>query len=117
MGYSSFYKAETVPSLLKHSLTSPSFIANAITQKYADGIPLYRQEQTWNRDGIELSRLILANWVIHGARWLKSLVKRLEASLLEDSVIHVDETVVRVHKEEGKANTSKNRMWLYQRVV
>ena len=54
-GYANFYTVETVPPLLKHSLASPSSVANVMTQKYVDGIPLYRQKQIWKRDGIELS--------------------------------------------------------------
>ena len=112
-GYASFYTVETVPPLLKHSLASPSSVANVMTQKYVDGIPLYRQEQIWKRDGIELSRATLANWVIQGANWLKPLVRRMKAKLPECGVIHADETVVQVHKEEGKSNTSESRMWVY----
>ena len=59
-----FYTMENVPPLLKHSLASPSSVANVMTQKYVDGIPLYRQEQIRKRDGIALSRATLANWVI-----------------------------------------------------
>lgn len=112
-GYASFYTVETVAPLMKHSLASPSSVANVMTQKYVDGIPLYRQEQIWKRDGIELSRATLANWVIQGANWLKPLVRRMKAKLPECGVIHADETVVQVHKEEGKSNTSESRMWVY----
>lgn len=112
-GYANFYTVENVPPLLKHSLASPSSVANVMTQKYVDGIPLYRQEQIWKRDGIALSRATLANWVIQGSKWLKPLVRRMKASLTEGAVIHADETVVQVHKEEGKENTSESRMWVY----
>ena len=42
--------------LLKHSLASPNTVADVMTQKYVDGIPLARQEKIWAHDGIELSR-------------------------------------------------------------
>ena len=73
-GYANFYTVENVPPLLKHLLASPTSVANVMTQKYVDGIPLYRQEQIWKRDGIALSRATLANWVIQGSKWLKPLV-------------------------------------------
>lgn len=108
--------AQVVPPrpLLKHSLASPSAVADVMTQKYVDGIPLARQEKIWKRDGIELSRATLANWVIQCAQtWLKPIYRQLRKALLEQSVIHADETVVQVLKEEGKPATSESRMWLY----
>ena len=85
-----------------------------MTQKYVDGIPLARQEKIWKRDGIELSRATMANWVIQCAQtWFKPIYRQLRKALLEQSVIHADETVVQVLKEEGKPAASESRMWLY----
>ena len=113
-GYAGIYSVEPPVPLIKHSLASPSTIANVMTMKYVDGIPLYRQEQIWKRDGVELHRATLANWMIQTAQtWLKPLYRRLKAHLLEQSVIHADETVVQVLKEEGKSAASESRMWVY----
>lgn len=84
-----------------------------MTMKYVDGIPLYRQEQIWKRDGVELRRATLANWMIQTAVWLKPLYRRLRAHLLERSVIHADETVVQMLKEEGKRAETESGMWVY----
>ena len=100
--------------LMKHSLASPSTVAYIMTQKYVDGLPLARQEKIWAREGISLSRATMANWVIQCSQsWLKPLYKHMKQELLTHSVIHADETVVQVLKEEGKPATSESRMWLY----
>lgn len=100
--------------LMKHSLASPSTVAYIMTQKYVDGLPLARQEKIWAREGICLSRATMANWVIQCAQsWLKPLYKHMKQELLTHSVIHADETVVQVLKEDGKPATSESRMWLY----
>lgn len=100
--------------LMKHSLASPSTVAYIMTQKYVDGLPLARQEKIWAREGICLSRATMANWVIQCTQsWLKPLYKHMKQELLTHSVIHADETVVQVLKEEGKPATSESRMWLY----
>lgn len=102
------------PPLMKHSLASASTVADVMTKKYVDGLPLARQEKIWAREGINLSRATLANWVILPAQtWLKPLCRRLKKHLLTCDVIHADETVVQVLKEEGKAATSESRMWVY----
>ena len=86
----------------------------ALTQKYVDGLPLARQEKIWVREGISLSRATMANWVIRCSQsWLKPLYKHMKQELLTHSVIHADETVVQVLKEDGKPATSESRMWLY----
>ena len=99
---------------MKHSLASPSTVAYIMTQKYVDGLPLARQEKIWAREGISLSRATMANWVIQCSQtWLKPLYKHMKQELLTHSVIHADETVVQVLKEDGKPATSESRMWLY----
>ena len=68
----------------------------------------------WAREGISLSRATMANWVIQCSQsWLKPLYKHMKQELLIHSVIHADETVVQVLKEDGKPATSESRMWLY----
>ena len=100
--------------LMKHSLASPSSVADIMAKKYADGLPLTRQEKVWAREGVELSRATMSNWVIQCAQtWLKPLYKHMKQHLLEQTVIHADETVVQVLKEDGKPATSESRMWVY----
>lgn len=63
---------------------------------------------------MELSRATLANWVIQCTQTkLKPLYKLMKQQLLTQSVIHADETVVLVLKEDNDPVTSESRMWLY----
>jgi len=113
-GYASIYKAQTPPPLMKRSMASPASVADVMTRKYVDGLPLYRQEQIWKRNGVQLSRNTLANWVIQCSQgWLKPIYKRLKKHLLEEPLIGADETVVQVLKEPDRAATSDSRMWIY----
>lgn len=87
------------PSLLKHSLVSASTVADVMTRKYVDGLPLARQEKIWAHEGLEISRATMANWVIQTAQtWLKPLYRSLKKQLLQCDVIHADETVAQVLK-------------------
>ena len=113
-GYAHIAGTTAPPYLMKHSLASPSLVAEVMTKKYVDGVPLARQEKIWKREGLELSRATLANWVIQTSQtWLKPLYRRLKKVLLESRVIHADETVVQVLKEDGKKAVSQSRMWVY----
>lgn len=100
--------------VLKGSFVSPSLMAHIMHRKYCEAVPLYRQEQQFVNFGIDLSRQNLANWVIHGANnWLKLLYDRMHIYILNEGIIHADETTMQVLAEKGKSPTSKSYMWLY----
>jgi transposase len=82
--------------------------------KFVDGVPLYRQEQHYARLGIDLSRGVLSNWMIKGSEWLELIYGRLKQKLLEQEVLHADETTLQVLKEPGRPAESQSYMWLYR---
>jgi hypothetical protein len=97
------------------SLVSPSAMAFIMTQKYVDGLPLYRQEQQLARLGVELSRQTLANWMILGSqRWLRPMYNRMHEHLLAQDILHADETTLQVLQESGRSAQSTSYMWLYR---
>ena len=113
-GFAHIASAKPPVPLMKHSLASPSSVADIMAKKYADGLPLARQEKIWAREGVELSRATMSNWVIQCSQtWLKPLYKHMKQRLLEQNVIHADESVVQVLKEYGKTASSESRMWVY----
>lgn len=87
-----------MPALvLPGSLVSPSVMAQIMNLKYGEGTPLYRQEKQLARLGIKLSRQTLANWVLCGAnKWLKLIYDRMHEHLLQQDVLHADETTLQV---------------------
>jgi len=108
----------TAPMLnpvLPGSLASPSAVAHIMTQKYVEAMPLYRQEQSLARQGIELSRQTLANWMIQGAeRWLVPLYERMHKHLLKQEILHADESDLQVLHEPERSATNKSYLWLYR---
>ena len=100
--------------LLPHSYASASVVTDIIVKKYADALPLYRQEQMWKRLGVELKRNTMANWVVLTAEtYLKPFSDAFLAELLRQAVIHADETVLQVNKEPGREATAESRIWAY----
>lgn len=100
--------------VIPKSLVSPSLLAFIMNRKYAEAIPLYRQEQQFKHFGIELSRQNLANWIVRGSNdWLASLYNRMHQKLVEHDILHADETTLQVLQEQGRKATSKSYMWLY----
>lgn len=105
--------AAPVP-LLPHSYASASVVTDVIVKKFADALPLYRQEQMWKRLGINLKRNTMANWVVLTAEtYLKPFSDTFLAELLRQAVIHADETVLQVNKEPGREATAQSCIWAY----
>ena len=100
--------------LLPHSYASASVVTDIIVKKYADALPLFRQEQMWKRHGVELKRNTMANWVIQTAEtYLKPFSDAFLSELLRQAVIHADETVLQVNKEPGREAAAESRIWAY----
>jgi transposase len=97
-----------------NSVASPSAVAHIMTEKFVMGSPLYRQEQQLERNGIDLSRQTMANWMIRGAGWLETIYDRMRRMLLAGDIIHADESTLQVLKELGRAPTTDSFMWLYR---
>lgn len=107
-------KPEVPEPVVKRGLASPSSVAYTMYQKYANAMPLARQEKDWSTFGVKISRATLANWIIYAAvHWLLPLWKALKALLILSPVIMADETVVQVLKEPEKTPQSESRMWVY----
>jgi transposase len=108
-------KASAPEPVIKGSLASPSAVAHIMTQKFIMYAPLYRQEASWKRQGVALSRQTMANWVIRCAQdWLLPIYLRLMALLLTQNVLHADETTLKVLREPDRAANTKSYMWLYR---
>jgi len=108
-------KAPMPEPVIKGSFASPEAVAHIAVQKFVMGVPLYRQEQEWDRNGVKLSRQTMSNWLIKSAEdWLKPIYDRLHEFLCDGGVAHADETTVQVLREPGKTAQSKSYMWLYR---
>ena len=97
-----------------NSLASASLVAHIMTQKFVEGSPLYRQEQSFARQGFFLCRQTMANWMLVGAKWLEALWERLRLHLLLRPILHADETTLQVLHEEGRAAQTNSYLWLYR---
>ncbi len=101
-------------ALLRGSLVSPSLEAAVMNAKYVNAVPLYRQEQEFERYGLHISRQNMANWTIQCAdRYLAVLYDYLHEKLYGYHVLQADETPVLVNKD-GRPAGSKSYMWVYR---
>ncbi len=100
------------PQPLPKSIASPNLLAHVSVSKYADGLPLYRQEKQWQRLGIELGRGTLSNWMVGVGMLVQPLLNLLREQLLDGDYIQMDETPLQVLNEPGKIPQSQSYMWV-----
>ncbi len=94
-------------------IASVTLLAWILVSKYADALPLYRQEGILARFDARFSRTTLANWIIRlGTDVLLPLITLMREAQRACDYLQVDETRLQVLKDTGKAATSDNWMWL-----
>jgi transposase len=104
--------AELPAQPIDKGLPGPGLLAHVITSKYADHLPLYRQERILERFGVELSRSTLCDWMARAAVVLKLLYTLMVDEVLRSKVIHTDDTPVPV-QDPKQDRTKSGRMWVY----
>lgn len=96
-------KAPIPKAPLAHSLGSASIIAHTIHQKFNLKVPNYRQEEDWARMGLPITRKEISNWHIKASQYyLESLYNLLREKLLEQPLLHADETSYRVLESDSQ---------------
>ncbi|HEY5581995.1 MAG TPA: IS66 family transposase [Rhodoferax sp.] len=100
------------PQPLPKSNASADFLAMLYTVKFVDGMPLTRFGKVLERHNAPVPSQTLARWVIAGSALLQPLHNLMRDILLDCSLIYMDETVVQVLKEPGKAPTTNSYMWV-----
>jgi hypothetical protein len=83
-----------------------------IVSKYADHLPLHRLEGIFARQGVELSRSTMCQWMAQCAALLKPVYQRMIERVRSSKVIHTDDTPVPV-LDGSRDTTRQGRMWVY----
>jgi len=99
---------------IARGLAGAGFLAHVLVSKYADHLPLYRQSQIYAREGLELDRSTLADWVGGASELLAPLVASLGRYVLGAKKLHGDDTPVPVLCP-GRGTTKQGRLWTYVR--
>lgn len=101
--------------IIDKGIPSTGLLAQVLVAKYADHLPLYRQEAIYARAGVPIPRSTLAHWVGSCGVQLQPLVDALRKEVLAHTVVHADETPVQVLKRgsERDGKTHRAYLWAY----
>src|SRR6185437_8614544 len=110
----SIHQATAPERPIAKGLATPGLLAQVLVNKYCDHLPLYRQSQIFARQGVELDRSPLANWVGGAAWWLEPLRDRLAEHVFASQKLFADDTPIPV-LDPGRGRTKTGRLWVYAR--
>jgi hypothetical protein len=96
--------------LIEGGLPTEALVAHVLVARYADHLPLYRQAQMMQRQGVLIDRATLSFWMGYAAAEVAPVVARLREILLASSRIFADETVVPV-LDPGRGRTKQGYFW------
>jgi transposase len=100
------------PVPIPKSIATPALLAYVAVSKYMDALPLYRQEQIFQRIGVQLNRATLALWMIRVGELVKPLLDLLARDLMSSPYIHMDESRVQVLTVAGERKRGQSQMWV-----
>lgn len=93
---------------------SPGLLAHVLIAKYCDHLPLYRQSEIYKREGVEIARSTMADWVGRSASLLAPLAEAVKRHVLSGGRVHADDTPAPV-LDPGRGRTRTGRLWAYVR--
>ena len=104
-----------LPSLpIEQGKPGPGLVAHVLTAKFCDHLPLYRQSAIYAREGVEIARSTMADWVGRSAALMRPLIEALAAHVFAGDRLHGDDTPVPV-LDPGRGKTRQGRLWTYVR--
>jgi transposase len=107
-------QAEAPSRPIQRGVAGPGLLAHVLVSKYCDHLPLYRQSEIYAREGVELERSTLADWVGGTSQLLEPLVEVLRRHVMAGGKLHADDTPVPV-LAPGNGKTKTGRLWTYVR--
>ena len=111
---SAVVQAPAPAHLVEGGIPTEALIAQVLVSKYADHLPLYRQAQIYARQGIQLDRSTLADWVGRAAWYLRPLRDHILGELTRSQRLFADETTAPV-LDPGRGRTKTGQLWAYAR--
>src|SRR3954471_20485841 len=93
-------------------MATEALLAHVLVAKYGDFLPLYRQAGIFARQGVELDRSTLCDWVGRACWWLEPLWRLLRRHVMASTRIFADDTTLPV-LDPGRGRTKTGRLWGY----
>jgi len=101
------------PQVIHKGLAGASMLAQVVTAKYCDHLPLYRQARIYQRQGIDIPQSTLVDWIRQADEILSPIVESMKVSLLASGYVSTDDTGVTLLVPDGAQKSKRAHIWAY----
>ena len=108
--------ADLPPRPIEKGRPGSGLLSHIIVSKFGDHLPLYRQEKIFGRQGLDISRSTICEWLAQMSDALKPIVMEMKSMIFEERVIQSDDTPVRVQDRTRKGKCRKSFFWSYCKI-
>lgn len=105
--------AELPARPIDKGIPGPGLLAQIVIDKYTDHLPIHRQIQRFEREGIKLSSSTLTDWISGTCTLLEPLYEVLKKKTLLSDYLQADETPIKVLDKDKKGSTHRGYHWVY----
>lgn len=105
--------AELPARPIDKGIPGPGLLAQIVIDKYTDHLPVHRQLQRFEREGIKLASSTLGDWISGTCALLKPLYEALKREVLSSDYLQADETPIKVLDKDKKGTTHRGYHWVY----
>ena len=102
---------------LPKAIAGAGLLAQTIIDKYVDHLPLYRQQQRFAREGMNIPYATLTDWVHNSCRLIEPLYEALRKQVVQSDYLHADETPIKVLDKDRKGETHRGFYWVYHNSI
>jgi transposase len=103
-----------VPAAALKLGADPGLVSNIAVDRFADSLPLKRQEERFARHGVPIARSTMCGWLAITAKMLRRIYERMKAILLESKIIETDDSPMKVQDRSKERNIKIGRVWIYR---
>ena len=94
-------------------IPGPHLLAQIVTDKYIDHLPLYRQAKRYEREGMRIPDATLGDWLRQSMQLLEIIYVKITKKVLQSSYLMGDETTIKVLENDKKGSTHLGYYWVY----
>ena len=102
---------------LEKAMAGSGLLSQIVIDKYVDHLPLHRQMQRFERNGVKLPYSTLTDWVSGTCKLIEPLYEALKKEVLQSTYLHADETPIKVLDKDKKGQTHRGYYWVYQNSI
>jgi transposase len=94
-------------------IAGPALLAQILSDKYVDHLPLYRQGKRYEREGMRIPDTTLGDWLRQSVDLLGIIYEKIKEKVLKSNYLMADETTIKVLQSDKKGSTHLGYYWVY----